>query len=262
MSSGKSSRTHLIARSCALCCIVLSAATQAAVVTPIAAEITYVASVGDLSASNSKRLEDSVGFLSEGYTLTNDGMNIMVNNAVSFSSAARGTLAQDYDNMDLNANGFRDPFTGRVTFTYEFALDEAADVSIRYVANGVSTSTSTVPSIKWWAMQGFDFEVRRNVGGPERFQLPFLSVEQISPISYDNTVVVPLAAGTHELYFSLVGNASGNQPGNRAMSGIFVFEIGDVPSSVPLPVPAFVLLSTLPWLLSARRITRATQGTS
>lgn len=206
MLSSKPARVLATARRFAVCCLFSSTFAQAAIVTPIAAEISYKVSIEDrvnnetLEAENSKRLEGSVGNLSEGYSLGNVGMTIDVNNAVTFGSPATGTLTQDYENRDTNPGGLNGSFTGRVTFTYQFSVDEATDVSIKYLANGTSSSISTTPVIKWWAMQGFQVEVRRDIGGPERLPLPFQGVDQLAPITYDDTLVVALPAGTHELY--------------------------------------------------------------
>jgi len=244
--------------------MLLSSIAQAAVVTPIAAEISYTLRINDrdndidLSQSNTQRLDNSVGNLSETSSLSNGGMTLQLNNGVSFGSAASGMLVQDYSNVDANDFGLSGDFTGRVTFTYQFSVDTATDVSIHYLATGSSTSPSTTPVVKWWAMQGFQIELRRDIGGPERLQLPFLGVDQLAPISYDDALVASVEAGTHELYFNLVGNASGNQPGDRAMHGSFMFQIGDEePNPVPLPMSALLLLGVVPGLLAMTRKTQA-----
>lgn len=237
-----------------LICFLPFTSAHAATVTPISAQITYRVSLDDLSATNTKRLENDIGSLTEDATLSNGGMTIALNNAVAFSNATAGTVTHSYDNQDSNQFGFRRNFSGRVTFHYVFTNDEATEVSIRYLADGSSTSVSTVPTTKWWAMQGATIEVRRSLALNERLDLRFLGVNQITPISYDDTLVIPLPAGQNELYFTLVGDAFGNQPGNRAMNSSFSFQIGDAePNPVPLPAPMLLLFSASALLIKITR---------
>ena len=76
----------------------------------------------------------------------------------------------------------------------------------------------------------------------------------------ERTPVGPLMAGTHELYVNLVGNASGNIPGNRVMQSNFILQIGN---SVPNPIllPVLLLANASPWLLSAKRKGRSAAKT-
>jgi hypothetical protein len=81
-------------------------------------------------------------------------------------------------------------------------------------------------------------------------------------LDIEHPPVGPLMAGTHELYFNLVGNASGNIPGNRVMQGNFILQIGNrVPNPILLPAPVLLLANASPWLLSAKRKGRSTAKT-
>ena len=122
------------------------------------------------------------------------------------------------------------PFSGEGIFNYTFSVASDTTVTVDYSVLATSTHTLfAANSFVWWAMQ--PYYIRIDGGSIQTISLPGpFEPFQPSPFISNGSVVANIAAGTHTIRISASNGATGNQPGDRTMTGSFGIQIGPEPS--------------------------------
>ena len=217
-------------------------------VTPIFSEVSSNVEVGNGDMFDVDNQFTTLNSLTTTASVSQGSMGVDIDSIASWSGPNLGSVMMNQSRQ----YGPSVNFSGESLFQYDFTVSEATELIIDYDFWGTTTSNSTNGNIAWWAMQGYRITVD---GVPAEFN--FMSTGGFpfnlpSPIHFNGQLQYALDPGDHRIAMRLYGGASGEQPGNRSMSGGINFQIGD--AAIPEPSSVFVVLGVSTVLMHRRKL--------
>jgi hypothetical protein len=209
-------------------CVAPSA--NAIVVTPVSSNYTANSQIDVSTDTDPLSQGPTLNTLSPFSTLSDGGLTMTVNGSATWANPSSLTVNMDLFRPDDEPFGTSKSFSGEGIFNYTFSVPSDTTVTVDYAVLGTSTYTDVaLNSYVWWAMQPYyisiDGSIIESIIFPGVFD-PYYP----PPFLKNGTVVANVTAGTHTIRINASHGATGNQPGDREMTGSFEIQIGPVPT--------------------------------